>query len=49
MTTWGVADGRSWIPSFFAGYGAALPFDAEYRPKPAAAAMIGAFAGASGQ
>ncbi len=49
VTTWGVADGRSWIPSFFAGYGAALPFDAEYRPKPAVAAMIGAFAGASGQ
>ena len=45
VTTWGVTDGRSWIPSFFAGYGAALPFDAKYRPKPAVAAIIRAFAG----
>ena len=45
VTTWGVTDGRSWVPSFFAGYGAALPFDAEYRPKPAVEAMIRAFAG----
>jgi len=33
--TWGFTDGHSWIPSFFPGYGAALPFDRDYRPKPA--------------
>ena len=41
--TWGVTDYHSWIPSFFAGYGAALPFDEAYRPKPAVAAMIKAW------
>ena len=45
VTTWGITDGRSWVPSFFSEYGVALPFDADYRPKPAVAAMIGAFAG----
>jgi endo-1,4-beta-xylanase len=49
VTTWGFTDDRSWIPSFFSGYGAALPFDAEYRPKPAVEAMIRAFAGPQGQ
>ena len=39
VTTWGITDDRSWIPSFFSGYGAALPFDEAYRPKPAVAAM----------
>jgi endo-1,4-beta-xylanase len=45
VTTWGVTDDRSWIPSFFSGYGAALPFDEAYRPKPAVAAMIKAWTG----
>ena len=40
VTTWGITDDHSWIPSFFSGYGAALPFDENYRPKPAVAAMI---------
>jgi endo-1,4-beta-xylanase len=40
VTTWGVTDDHSWIPAFFSGYGAALPFDENYRPKPAVAAMI---------
>ncbi len=40
VTTWGVTDDHSWIPSFFSGYGAALPFDENYRPKPAVAAII---------
>ena len=40
VTTWGLTDDHSWIPSFFSGYGAALPFDENYRPKPAVAAMI---------
>ena len=44
VTTWGISDDRSWIPSFFSGYGAALPFDENYRPKPAVPAMISAFA-----
>lgn len=39
ITTWGVSDARSWVPSFFKGQGDALPFDREYRPKPAHEAM----------
>ena len=39
FSTWGVADRYSWIPEFFPGYGAALLFDADLRPKPAAAAV----------
>ncbi len=43
ITTWGVTDDHSWVPSFFSGYGAALPFDQAYRPKPAVSAIIEAF------
>ena len=43
VTTWGITDDRSWVPSFFSGYGAALPFDENYRPKPAVAAIIEGF------
>ena len=43
VTTWGITDDRSWIPSFFSGYGAALPLDESYQPKPAVAAMIKAW------
>jgi endo-1,4-beta-xylanase len=43
VTTWGVTDDRSWVPSFFGGYGAALPFDEASQPKPAVAAMIKAW------
>ena len=32
---WGVGYADSWIPSFFKGYGAALPFDFNYQPTPA--------------
>jgi len=32
---WGFTDKHSWIPSHFAGYGAALIFDESYKPKPA--------------
>ena len=32
---WGFTDLYSWIPNFFDGYGSALIFDEEYRPKPA--------------
>ena len=43
VTTWGITDDRSWVPSFFSGFGAALPFDENYRPKPAVAAIIDGF------
>ena len=33
--TWGFTDEYSWIPASFPGYGAALPFDANYQPKAA--------------
>lgn len=33
--TWGVTDAHSWVPHFFTGMGAALPFDSNYQPKPA--------------
>jgi len=35
IQTWGFSDAWSWIPSDFPGYGAALPFDKLYQPKPA--------------
>jgi endo-1,4-beta-xylanase len=43
VTTWGVTDDHSWIPIFFSDFGAALPFDDKYRPKPAVPAMIDAW------
>lgn len=39
FVTWGFTDRHSWVPNFFKGYGAALPFDASYRPKPAMRAV----------
>jgi endo-1,4-beta-xylanase len=44
VTTWGLTDAHSWIPSFFPGFGSALPFDEAYRPKAAVAAMTMAWA-----
>jgi endo-1,4-beta-xylanase len=41
---WGVGYGDSWIPAFFPGYGAALPFDFNYAPTPAVSAMLTAMA-----
>ncbi len=38
--TWGVTDRYSWIPDFFPGYGSALLFDKDYRPKPAFRAVL---------
>lgn len=35
IQTWGFTDKHSWIPGEFPGLGAALEFDARYRPKPA--------------
>ena len=34
ITTWGFTDAHSWIPYFFPGLGAALPWDATLTPKP---------------
>ena len=39
IQTWGFTDRYSWVPRTYPGNGAALPFDASYRPKPAYAAM----------
>ncbi len=35
VQTWGVTDRYSWIPDFFPGTSAALPFDSNYAAKPA--------------
>ncbi|MBX3031070.1 MAG: endo-1,4-beta-xylanase [Chloroflexi bacterium] len=35
ITLWGSPDAYSWVPGFFAGEGAATPFDADGTPKPA--------------
>jgi endo-1,4-beta-xylanase len=37
---WGVSDAVSWIPGAFPGYGAALPFDVNYQPKPAFSTLM---------
>jgi endo-1,4-beta-xylanase len=42
---WGLSDKHSWVPSFFEGYGDALPLDAEYLPKPAYHAIADELAG----
>jgi endo-1,4-beta-xylanase len=39
FSTWGFTDRYSWVPAFFPGYTDALPFAADYRPKPAALAL----------
>ncbi len=40
FVTWGFTDKYSWIPQFFPGNGAALPFDQAYRQKPAYHALL---------
>ena len=44
LVTWGFTDAHSWVPGFFKGTGAALPFDERLRPKPAYAAIARALA-----
>jgi uncharacterized protein (TIGR03437 family) len=40
--TWGFTDKYSWIPGTYPGFGAALPFDANYQSKPAVGAILNA-------
>ena len=42
ITTWGFTDRYSWIPGFFPGFGAALPFDESLQPKAAYTAIANA-------
>lgn len=42
VQTWGFTDRYSWVPSSYAGMGAALPFDGAYTAKPARDAMASA-------
>lgn len=46
-TIWGFSDRYSWVPRTFKGYGAALPWQENYEPKPARAALLDAFRGIS--
>lgn len=45
IQTWGFTDRYSWIPHQNPGFGAALPFDADYQPKPAYGAIREALQG----
>ncbi len=45
VTTWGYSDNHSWIPGVFAGYGSALPFDKNLKPKLAYWAILNAWKG----
>jgi endo-1,4-beta-xylanase len=46
ISVWDFTDRYSWVPSVFAGQGAALPFDENLRPKPAYDALRNAYLGA---
>jgi endo-1,4-beta-xylanase len=39
LTTWGIVPVHSWIPQYFGGYGAFLPFDNQYQPTEAYQAL----------
>jgi endo-1,4-beta-xylanase len=45
LTTWGVTDNYSWVPSTFSGQGAALLYNGSYQPKAAYNAVITALGG----
>ncbi|KAJ3117948.1 hypothetical protein HK100_000709 [Physocladia obscura] len=47
VETWGISDKYSWIPSTFSGYGAALPYDANFVPKPAVTGIVNGFGSVS--
>jgi endo-1,4-beta-xylanase len=42
LVFWGFSDAHSWIPGFRKGWGAALPLDEQYQPKPAYDAVLAA-------
>lgn len=44
-TCWGFSDRHSWVPAAFPGFGAALPWDENYRAKPALSALRRALRG----
>ncbi|MFG1806217.1 endo-1,4-beta-xylanase [Streptomyces sp. NPDC049040] len=48
IAVWGLSDATSWVPDAFPGQGAATPYDASYRPKPAYDAMWAALHGDRG-
>lgn len=41
-TIWGFSDRHSWVPRTFKGYGAALPWDENYKAKPALDGLLNA-------
>ncbi len=45
ITTWGLSDKYSWIPSTFPGQGVALPFDENLQPKPAYNSLYQSYGG----
>ena len=45
FVTWGFTDRSSWVPAANPGTGDALPFDRDYRPKPALGALRAVLAG----
>jgi len=45
LVTWGLSDRYSWIPGQFPGWGAALPLDEAFQPKPAYYALADALRG----
>ena len=45
FVSWGFTDRYSWVPEVFPDLGSALPFDANYRPKPALEAMLESLSG----
>jgi endo-1,4-beta-xylanase len=47
ITVWGIGEPDSWIPSTFAGQGAALLYDENYQPRPAYGAVVTALGGAA--
>jgi endo-1,4-beta-xylanase len=49
ITVWDYTDRHSWIPDFFPGEGAALPYDENFTKKPAYSAIWVALGGTSSQ
>lgn len=39
LTVWGMSDKYSWVPSVFPGFGEALLWDKDFKPKPAYTAV----------